>query len=55
MLNYKIGKKPPVTSAQLQETMETMAEKYNIIWKFCKKEEAGAKIIELLTEGKRIK
>lgn len=47
--NLKLASKPPCSSKQLQETMETMQEKYGITFLFCTKEECGIKIIELLT------
>lgn len=47
--NVKLAKKPPCSSRQLQETMETMQEKYGVEFLFCKKEECGKMIIDLLT------
>jgi hypothetical protein len=42
------GIKPPVSSAQLAKTMQTMAEKYGIEWRFCNKWETGRRIVEIL-------
>jgi ribosome-associated protein len=47
--NVKLAKKPPCSSKQLQTAMETMQEKYGVQFLFCKKSEAGKKILELLT------
>lgn len=44
--NCKLTQVKPET---LQKIMKTMAIKYNIEFLFCRKEEMGAKIIELLT------
>jgi ribosome-associated protein len=50
-LNVKLSSKPPCSSKQLMATMETMQEKYGVEFRFCKKKEAGQKIIEILTES----
>lgn len=49
MLNYKIAKKPPVNGKTLFEQMITIKEKYGCEFEFAKKNDMGAKIIELLT------
>ncbi len=41
-------KKPPVSSEQLAATMRTFEEKYGVQWIFCRKEETGHRIVELL-------
>ena len=40
------------TGAVLKKAMITMMYRYSVTWVFCRKKEAGAKIIELLTGGK---
>ena len=44
------GQKPPVGGEQLYKSMRTMAERYGIRWEFCRKEETGKRIVELLTD-----
>lgn len=48
----KKGKKgkAPVSNAVLKKTMQTMQEKYGVEFIFCSPEEAGMKVIELLTK-----
>jgi paraquat-inducible protein B len=48
MLYKKISKKPPVSSEQLERAMKTMSWRYGVEFKFCKKEDMGKCIIELL-------
>lgn len=38
-------------SKAVMRSMQTMAEKYGIVWEFCSKAQTGKRIIELLTEG----
>lgn len=40
----------PTTGEELYKAMQTMAEKYNVIWEFCDKSETGRKIVELLSD-----
>ena len=40
----------PTTGEELHKAMQTMAEKYDVIWEFCDKSETGQKIVELLEE-----
>lgn len=42
---------PPVTSKGLMDKMKTFAEHHNCTWEFCEPEEAGAKVVEILTRG----
>ena len=44
------GQKPPVGGEQLYKTMNTMSERYGIAWEFCRKEDTGRRIIEILTD-----
>ena len=43
------GQKPPVGGEQLYKAMNTMSEKYGFRWDFCRPEETGKRIIEILT------
>lgn len=45
------GAKPPVCGEQLMKSMETMSERYGIIWEFCSKQQTGKRIIEILRDG----
>lgn len=45
------GKKPPVYGAQLMRSMQTMSDRYGIIWEFCDKRSTGRRIIEILSDG----
>lgn len=47
-LHKKISGKPPVDGKTLQAIMRTMAEKYGIEWRFCKKAQAGETICTIL-------
>ena len=47
----KLSKYPPPTGQRLAKAMNTMSERYGIEWLFCSRENAGEKIIELLTGG----
>ena len=48
LMQIKLSPKPPVSSEQLQRAMETMAERYGVAWQFCRKEETGKRILEIL-------
>ena len=48
LLHIKLSPKPPVPSAQLQRAMETIGERYGVVWQFCPKEETGKRILEIL-------
>ncbi|MBQ9860969.1 MAG: ERCC4 domain-containing protein [Clostridia bacterium] len=50
-LDRKIAPKPPASSDVLEKAMKTVAEKYGVEWRFCKKTETGAQIVGIL-EGK---
>lgn len=43
-----LPKRPPTANITLFKAMYSMAKKYDIIWVFCKPQEAGTKIVELL-------
>lgn len=49
-LNIVIPSKPPVSGENLAKSMLTMQLKYGVEFVFCKPEESGKKIIELLTQ-----
>ena len=42
------SKRTKMTGAQMQKIMDTMSEKYPVEWRFCRKADAGKKIIEIL-------
>ena len=46
------SKRTKMTGAQMQKIMETMSGKYPVEWQFCKKADAGKRIIEILEGGK---
>ena len=49
MLNVKIPSKPPVNNITLMKIMSSFSKKHGCEYVFCSPEEAGAKIVELLT------
>lgn len=51
MLYIKQAKIPPCSSEQLQKSMLTMAKRYGIQWKFCKRKDMGREIIKILLKG----
>ena len=55
MLNTQIPKKPPVNNITLMKIMSSFASKHGVEWIFCKPEEAGKRIVEILTDEKEIK
>lgn len=54
MLKVFIPAKPPVSGEQLYKAMTTMEEKYGVTFKFCEPNEAGKRVIELLSEGENV-
>ena len=42
------SKRTQLKGEQLYKIMKTMADKYGILWRFCSRENAGAKIIQIL-------
>lgn len=49
-IRKQVQKYPSATTGEtLAKVMNTMHEKYGVVWKFCTREEAGARIIELLS------
>lgn len=48
MLYIKQSTKPPASSEQLQRAMFTMSERYGVLWQFCKTDDVGKRIIEIL-------
>lgn len=42
------SKRTKMTGAQMAKIMQTMSEKYPVEWQFCKKADAGKRIIEIL-------
>lgn len=51
MLNVKIPAKPPVNNITLMKIMSSFASKHGVEWVFAKPEEAGKRIVEILTEN----
>lgn len=47
-MRIPLPKAPPTTGERLAKAMKTMEEKYSCRFMFCRPEEAGAKIVELL-------
>lgn len=45
---YQIPKQPPISSAQLQQTMSTISDKYGVEWWFCSKEAVTKTILRIL-------
>ena len=50
MLYKKIPAKPPVSSEQLQRAMQTMSERYGVVFCFCKWEDVGKTIVNILSD-----
>lgn len=48
-----LPKRPPTANITLYKAMYSMEKKYDIIWVFCKPNEAGAKIVELLSKNEQ--
>ena len=53
MLNVKISGKPPVNNITLIKIMSSFASKHGCEYVFCSPEEAGAKIVEILTNEEK--
>lgn len=51
MLYVDIPKRPPVNNITLMKIMDSFAKNHQVEWVFAKPEEAGAKIVEILTEN----
>lgn len=43
-----VSKMPPVSSERIEKRMRTLSKRYGVKWEFCKKEETGKRILELL-------
>lgn len=51
--NFRRKRNPrAIDGRTLYKIMKTMSDKYGFEWQFCKKENCGKRIVELLTEGK---
>lgn len=48
MLNRQISSRPPIQGDVLVKTMQTMAERYGIEWRFCSPDDTGAMICQIL-------
>lgn len=55
MLNVKISSRPPINGPQLAQTMQTMAEKYGVEWRFTTHNDVGAEIVRILEGIERSK
>lgn len=52
-INRRRGYKPPINGSRLAKACATMEKKYGVRFMFCKPEESGARVIEILeSEGK---
>lgn len=49
-INKRKGLRPPISGARLAKACATMERKYGVRFMFCKPEEAGERVIEILTE-----
>ena len=49
-LSVKIPTRPPVNGDRLHKAMKTMQEKYGVTFDFCKPDEAGQRVLDLLTK-----
>jgi len=45
--------KPPTSNETLYKIMKSFGEHHSVKWEFCDPKDAGAKVIEILTRGKR--
>lgn len=45
--------KPPTSNETLYRIMKTFGENHSVKWEFCDPQDAGAKVIEILTRGKQ--
>ena len=50
-INRRKGLRPPISGERLAKACATMERKYGVRFDFCKPEEAGARVIEILENG----
>ena len=50
-INRRKGLKPPIDGERMAKACATMQTKYGVRFEFCKPEEAGARVIEILENG----
>lgn len=53
-LGRKVNPKPPTDNITLMKIMWTFGKEHHVRWEFCSPEEAGKRVIELLTEEKQL-
>ena len=53
-INKRKGLRPPISGARLAKACATMQTKYGVRFEFCKPEEAGARVIEILENGGKV-
>lgn len=51
-MNVPLPAKPPTNNITLLKIMSTFGKEHHVRWEFCKPNDAGRRIIELLQEGK---
>lgn len=52
--NRRTSNRPPTSNENLYKIMKTFGEAHGCKWEFCEPEDAGRRVIELLTERKNI-
>lgn len=50
-INRRKGLRPPISGARLAKACATMEQKYGVRFEFCKPDEAGARVMEILENG----
>lgn len=50
-INRRKGLRPPISGARLARACKTMGQRYGVRFEFCRPEDAGARVIELLEGG----
>lgn len=50
-INRRRGLRPPISGARLARACKTMEQRYGVRFEFCRPEDAGARVIELLEGG----
>ena len=51
LLSKKLPSRPPISSQRLANMMRVMSAKYGVEWQFCRKEDAGKRVVEILAGG----
>ena len=50
-LSKKLPSRPPISSQRLCNMMRVMSARYGVEWQFCRKEDAGKRVVEILQGG----